>query len=114
MALTQEEQLRSIKNQIKNLINARDGYGGPKQGMRPLERDSAMYKKLVKSYNDITAKITALEAQSKPLQAAVTKAEEEKTAVKNKQKTDVQHLFSFPIKQQLKHHKKPIEHHLKH
>lgn len=88
MALTQEEQLRSIKNQIKNLINARDGYGGPKQGMRPLERDSAMYKRLVKSYNDITAKITALEAQVKPLQIAADKIQADKTIAKNKQKTD--------------------------
>ena len=88
MALTQEEQLRSIKNQIKNLTNARDGYGGPKQGMRPLERDSAMYKRLVKSYNDITAKITALETQVKPLQIAANKIQADKTAAKNKQKTD--------------------------
>ena len=82
MALTQEEQLRSINNQIANLKKYRDGYGGPAQGMRPLNRDSAMYKKLLKEYNKTTAQITALEAQVKPLQDAATAAEKQKTAAK--------------------------------
>jgi hypothetical protein len=88
MALTQEEQLRSINNQIANLKKYRDGYGGPAQGMRPLNRDSAMYKKLLAEYNKTTAQITALEAQVKPLQDAATKAEATKTAAKAKEKAD--------------------------
>jgi uncharacterized protein YdcH (DUF465 family) len=88
MALTQAEQLQSIKNQIANLKKYRDGYGGPAQGMRPLDRDSAMYKKLLKDYNETTAKITALETQVKPLQEAATVAEKQKTAAKAKEKAD--------------------------
>lgn len=88
MALTQEEQLRSINNQIANLKKYRDGYGGPAQGMRPLNRDSAMYKKLLAEYNKTTAQITALEAQVKPLQDAATAAEKQKTAAKVKEKAD--------------------------
>lgn len=88
MALTQEEQLQSIKNQIANLKKYRDGYGGPAQSMRPLNRDSAMYKKLLKDYNETTAKITALETQVKPLQEAATVAEKQKIVAKAKEKAD--------------------------
>jgi len=92
MALTQAEQLQSIKNQIANLKNYRDGYGGPAQGMRPLDRNSAMYKKLLKDYNETTAKITALETQVKPLQVAADKVEADKTAAKAKQKADKERI----------------------